>query len=124
MNKTHMNMTLTFFEPYMLGLLVKKSDRLYIKMKYDILKTDGRFIDPLAGHLNNMFLDKAEDNSKNILMTLHKKECLDDEDLINQKEGSEEADLDDYVPPPAATGDAQATPAEGGAAATTGGRRL
>jgi hypothetical protein len=43
MNKTHMNMTVTFFEPYMLGLLVKKSDRLYIQLKHDILDTDGRF---------------------------------------------------------------------------------
>jgi hypothetical protein len=26
----HMNLTCTFFEPYMLGLLVKKSDKLFI----------------------------------------------------------------------------------------------
>ena len=61
MNQTHMNMTLTFFEPYMLGLLVKKSDRLYIKFKYDILDTAGRFI-PGFEYLNDIFLDKSEDS--------------------------------------------------------------
>ena len=33
----------TFYEPYMLGLLIKKSDKLYIHMKYDLLDTKGYF---------------------------------------------------------------------------------
>lgn len=38
-----MNFTATFDEPYMLGLLVKKSDKLYVHMKYDLLDTYGYF---------------------------------------------------------------------------------
>jgi hypothetical protein len=84
MNNTHMNMTLTFFEPYMLGLLVKRSDRLYIKFKYDILDTTGRFI-PEFSYLNDMFLDQSVDKSEppKILMTIHKEACEDDGELIN-----------------------------------------
>jgi len=79
MNQTHMNMTLTFFEPYMLGLLVKKSDRLYIKLKYDILDTDGRFRQGYD-HLNGMFLekDRATNREGKLLTTLHKEDCEKD----------------------------------------------
>jgi len=38
-----MNFTATFFEPYMLGLLVKRSDRIFIHFKYDMLDTYGFF---------------------------------------------------------------------------------
>lgn len=38
-----MNFTATFDDPYMLGLLVKKSDKLYVHMKYDLLDTYGFF---------------------------------------------------------------------------------
>jgi hypothetical protein len=38
-----MNFTATFHQPYMLGLLVKKSDKLYVHMKYDLLDTYGFF---------------------------------------------------------------------------------
>lgn len=38
-----MNFTATFYEPYMLGLLVKKSDKLYVHMKYNLLDTHGNF---------------------------------------------------------------------------------
>jgi hypothetical protein len=34
-----------FYDPYMLGLLMKKSDKLYIHMKYDLLDTKGYFKD-------------------------------------------------------------------------------
>jgi hypothetical protein len=37
------NFTATFYEPYMLGLLVKKSDKLYVHMKYDLLDPYGYF---------------------------------------------------------------------------------
>jgi hypothetical protein len=77
MNSTHMNLTLTFFEPYMLGLLVKKSDRLYIKMKHDILHTDGRFV-PEKAYLNAMFLDQATDREGQILTTIWADECIKD----------------------------------------------
>jgi hypothetical protein len=39
-----MNFTATFDRPYLLGLLVKKSDKLYIHMKYDLLDTKGYFL--------------------------------------------------------------------------------
>jgi hypothetical protein len=32
-----------FHDPYMLGLLTKKSDRLYVHMKYDLLDFNGHF---------------------------------------------------------------------------------
>jgi len=38
-----MNFTATFSEPYMLGLLVKKIDKFYVHMKYDLLDTHGYF---------------------------------------------------------------------------------
>jgi len=34
-----------FYDPYMLGLLMKKSDRLFIHMKYDLLDVRGYFTD-------------------------------------------------------------------------------
>ena len=51
-----MNFTATFYEPYMLGLLIKKSDKLYIHFKYDLLDRNGFFKDEYA-HLNGMFFD-------------------------------------------------------------------
>ena len=33
----------TFHDPYMLGLLMKKSDKLYIHLKYDLLDIKGYF---------------------------------------------------------------------------------
>ena len=39
-----MNFTATFDRPYLPGLLVKKSDKLYIHMKYDLLDTKGYFL--------------------------------------------------------------------------------
>jgi hypothetical protein len=92
MNETHMNMTLTFFEPYMLGLLVKKSDRLYIKMKYDILDTTGRF-EKEHKRLEGMF--KKEDldcelcrnRDQQLTTTVHKADC--------EKDAREKDDGDD-----------------------------
>jgi hypothetical protein len=55
-NRT-MNFTATFYEPYMLGLLIKKSDKLYIHFKYDLLDTHGFFKNEYK-HLNGMFFDK------------------------------------------------------------------
>jgi len=52
-----MNFTATFYEPYMLGLLIKKSDKIYIHFKYDLLDTNGFFKDEFK-HLNGMFFDK------------------------------------------------------------------
>lgn len=87
MNQTHMNMTLTFFEPYMLGLLVKKSDRLYIKLKHDILDTTGRFVEKKK-YLNGMFLNQEEDSQNKTLMTLHKDDCEEDAPDSGESEGS------------------------------------
>lgn len=36
-----MHFNVRFHDPYMLGLLTKKSDRLYVQMKYDILDLNG-----------------------------------------------------------------------------------
>ena len=55
-----MNFTATFYEPYMLGLLIKKSDKLYIHFKYDLLDENGFFKDEYK-HLNGMFLEKLFD---------------------------------------------------------------
>jgi len=38
-----MNFQAEFYDPYMLGLLMKKSDKLYIHLKYDLLDTKGYF---------------------------------------------------------------------------------
>jgi len=50
-----MNFTATFDRPYLLGLLVKKSDKLYIHLKYDLLDTKGYFM-PDKQFYNGMFL--------------------------------------------------------------------
>lgn len=50
-----MNFTATFYQPYMLGLLVKKSDKLYVHLKYDLLDSFGFFrVD--KQHFNGMVL--------------------------------------------------------------------
>jgi hypothetical protein len=36
-----MNFTATFYEPYMLGLLIKKKDRLYVHFKWYFLDVNG-----------------------------------------------------------------------------------
>jgi hypothetical protein len=43
-NRT-MNFTATFYEPYMLGLLIKKKDRLYVHFKWYFLDVNG-FVKP------------------------------------------------------------------------------
>jgi hypothetical protein len=121
-----MNMTCTFFEPYMLGLLVKKSDRLYIQMKYDILDTAGYFM-PGYEHLEGMFLDRSRDRNGKLLTTLHRKECQEDGDAIDQYEGDADDDTEQDesapVPPEAGETDPSAAGADG-TAATGGSRRL
>ena len=55
-----MNFTATFFEPYMLGLLVKKSDKLYVHMKYDLLDTFG-FFKPDKQYFNGMVVGNVSE---------------------------------------------------------------
>jgi hypothetical protein len=50
-----MNYTAKFYKPYFLGLLMKKSDKLHIQMKYDLLDVKGYFKYNYQ-HLNGMFL--------------------------------------------------------------------
>ena len=50
-----MNFTATFSEPYMLGLLVKKIDKFYVHMRYDLLDTYGYF-KPDKQYFNGMVL--------------------------------------------------------------------
>jgi len=49
-----MKFTAKFYAPYFLGLLMKKSDFLYVHMKYDLLDTKGYFKDRYR-HLDKMF---------------------------------------------------------------------
>jgi len=53
-----MNYTATFHQPYMLGLLVKKSDKLYVHLKYDLLDTYG-FFKPDKQYFNGMILGEV-----------------------------------------------------------------
>jgi hypothetical protein len=50
-----MNFTAKFYKPYFLGLLMKKSDKLHIQMKYDLLDINGYFKYEYQ-HLNGMYL--------------------------------------------------------------------
>lgn len=52
------NFTVVFDKPYMLGLLVKKNDRLYVHMKYYLLDTYG-FFKPEFSHHNQMILGNS-----------------------------------------------------------------
>jgi hypothetical protein len=45
-NGTVMWFNVTFYEPYRLGLLQKKTDKLYIHLKYDLLDVKGYFRQP------------------------------------------------------------------------------
>lgn len=56
-----MNFTATFFEPYMLGLLVKKSDKMYIHLKYNLLDTFG-FFKPDKQYFNGMFAGNVSES--------------------------------------------------------------
>lgn len=54
-----LNFTVVFDKPYMLGLLVKKNDRLYVHLKYYLLDTYGFFkpeFDNMGGNISLMFL--------------------------------------------------------------------
>lgn len=69
-NKT-MKFTAKFYEPYFLGLLMKKSDHLYIHMRYDLLDTKGYFKDAYR-HLDKMFLGNVT------LTRIHHERCAKD----------------------------------------------
>lgn len=56
-NKT-INFRAQFHEPFLLGLLIKRKDTLYIHLKYNLLDTEGKF-KPEFSHLNGMFLGNA-----------------------------------------------------------------
>jgi len=55
-----MNFTAKFFEPYMLGLLIKKSDRLYIHFRYDLLDSWGFFKDEKADYRQMLIGNHSE----------------------------------------------------------------
>lgn len=55
-----MNFTATFDLPYMLGLLVKRSDRIYVAVKYDRLDVFG-FFKPRFSYLNGMFFGNVSE---------------------------------------------------------------
>jgi hypothetical protein len=45
-----MNFTVSLYEPYLLGLLLKRSDRFWVQLKYNLLDTVGYF-KPEFSHL-------------------------------------------------------------------------
>jgi hypothetical protein len=79
-----LNFTVVFDKPYMLGLLVKKNDRLYVHLKYYLLDTYGFFkpeYNEMGGNISWMFLgnrsltrmfaDRCEkDRDENVLHAL------------------------------------------------------
>ena len=66
-----MNYSAKFYRPFMLGLLQKKSDSLFIHMKYDLLDTKGYFKDKVK-HLEGMILGNVT------LTRLWKARCSED----------------------------------------------
>jgi len=74
-----MNFTCKFYAPYFLGLLVKKSDNLYMHMKYDLLDTKGYFKDRYR-HLDGMFLGNVT------LTRIHHERCTKDLEANTQGE--------------------------------------
>ena len=68
-----MNFTATFYEPYMLGLLIKRSDKLYIHFKYDLIDINGFFKDEYR-YLDGMFFEKpfSADDTKYITKNVTK----------------------------------------------------
>lgn len=70
-----------FHDPYMLGLLTKKSDRLYIHFKYDLLDLNGWFKSDKTFY-RGMFLNNLDGTPAN--HTLHRvfpEECQKDAEL-------------------------------------------
>jgi len=78
-NGMDMNFTCKFYAPYFLGLLMKKSDNLYIHMKYDLLDTKGYFKDRYR-HLDKMFLGNVT------LTRIHNERCSKDLEANSQSE--------------------------------------
>lgn len=70
-NETVMYYNATFYEPYKLGLLLKKSDKLYIHLKYDLLDTKGYFRKQYR-YLDDMFY-----GNKSLIRMYHDKCLLD-----------------------------------------------
>jgi len=53
-----MNYTVTFAQPYLLGLLYKRSDRLFVHLKYNLVDARGYF-KPEYSYFNGMLLGNA-----------------------------------------------------------------
>lgn len=79
-----MNYTVDFDKPYMLGLLVKKPDRIYVHLKYYLLDTYGFFKDEHKW-LEGMFVG----NSSETRMFFPKCEQDRDEDVLTRAMGFE-----------------------------------
>jgi len=74
-----------FHEPYMLGLLTKKSDRLYIHFKYDLLDLHGWFKEDKTFY-RGMFLNYPNGTAANhTLQRVFPEECQKDSDLSPPK---------------------------------------
>lgn len=70
-NNTVMQYNATFYEPYKLGLLQKKHDKLYVHLKYDLLDTKGYFRKQYR-YLDDMFF-----GNKSLIRMYHDKCLLD-----------------------------------------------
>lgn len=57
-----MNFSVTFNQPYLLGLLVKRSDRFFIQLKYNLVDTRGYF-KPEYQYFNGMLLGNATETT-------------------------------------------------------------
>lgn len=55
-----MNFSVTFQQPYLLGLLVKRSDRLFAHLKYNLIDTRGSFKSEFA-YFNGMLIGNASE---------------------------------------------------------------
>jgi hypothetical protein len=75
-NKT-INFTAKFYEPYMLGLLVKRSDKLFVHLRYDLLDSWGFIKDEYAHHREMLNYSGSVNASETRLWT---KLCQKDQD--------------------------------------------
>jgi len=69
-NGTTMWFNVTFYEPYKLGLLQKKTDKLYIHLKYDLLDVKGYF------RREYRYLDDMFSGYNKTLVRMYHRKCL------------------------------------------------
>ena len=88
-----------FHDPYMLGLLTKKSDRLYIHFKYDLIDLNGHFKQDSwddKTYYEGMYLNCSESygcvTPNRTLSRVFPLECNEDKKLSPQEVGGDNTD--------------------------------